>query len=359
MQEKLNPLQIAVLVYMTQSGVTLFSLPRLAAETFGTNGWAGLVGICALVNINILLIALVYKYGKGRSVFGILEAVMPFWLLVPFYLMIAVLFIGLAVMVTKKYILLLKMLFYQETPVSIFLGMAFILCFILLTGGIYHIGKATTVLFFVTIWTVLLLSFHVSEFSFLRMTPFFFKETKDVLEGAMNIYTAFLGFELSLFLFPYVQKKWTKSLFIGNGITSFVYISVTFICFGFFSFKQLSNDMYPVITLLEYIRFPFVERVENLIFTLFALKVLITIVMYLWAGQQLLEQSFQKLNPRFLVVSMLSIGYSISFIPDVIREVDEWLKWLTYVISAAALCLPLALFLVMGIEKLMKRRDAA
>ncbi|NMH68713.1 GerAB/ArcD/ProY family transporter [Bacillus sp. RO3] len=356
MKEKLHPFQVALLIYMIQSGVTLFSIPRLSAEAFGTNGWIGLFFLVGIVMLNILTIGLVYKWGKGQSIFIIIENVFPKWLFVPLYLFISVVFTLLATLVTKKYILMLKMLFFRDTPSIIFVGMFFLLSFFLLRGCIYEIGKANVLLFFLTIWTMLLLTFHLSEFSFTRMTTFIMEGEKDLLKGGLNVFAAFLGFELSLFLIPYVQKNFIKGVFLGNTITSFIYISVSFVCYGFFSFEYLLNDLFPVITLIEYVKFPFVERVENLIFTLFALKVLITVVMYLWASKELISHSFPKLKSNFISFSLLMIGTLISFIPDIIREVDQWLEWLTYLDIGIAILLPIMLIAFIGLHKVKQKK---
>ncbi|BCB04645.1 GerAB/ArcD/ProY family transporter [Bacillus sp. KH172YL63] len=355
MKEKLHPFQLALLIYMIQSGITLFSIPRLSAEAFGTNGWIGIVVICVIVTLNILLISLVNKWGEGQSIFVIIENVIPKWLAIPFYLTVSIIFTLLATMVTKKYILLLKMLFFRDTPSIIFVGMFFLMSFLLLKGCIYEIGKATVLLFFLTIWTMLLLTFHLSEFSFTRMTMFLMEGKKDLLSGGLSVYSAFLGYELSLFLIPHVQKNFTKGVILGNGITSFIYITVSFVCYGFFGYKYILNDLYPVITLIEYVKFPFVERVENLIFTLFALKVLITVVMYLWASKELVSHSFQKLKPDFISLLLLTVGALLSFIPEISREVDEWLKWLTYIDTAIAIALPIFLLVLIGLNKVKER----
>ncbi|MEA3319481.1 MAG: GerAB/ArcD/ProY family transporter [Bacillota bacterium] len=355
MKEKLHPFQVALLIYMIQSGVTLFSVPRLAAEAFGTNGWIGILPVSLIVCILLLLIGLIFKWGKGQSIFTILGGVVPRWILIPLYLLIACNFTILAILVTKKYILLLKMLFFQDTPSLVFILMFFVLSYLLLSGDIYQIGKATVILFFFTIWTMLLLTAHLSEFSFVRMTTFFFQGDKDLLKGGLNIFSAFLGFELSLFLFPYVQNHFTKTLLIGNGITTLIYFSVSFVCFGFFSFDYIIQDLYPVITLIEYVKFPFIERVENLIFSLFALKVLITVVMYLWAGKELVQNSFPRLKPNFIVFSLLTFGYLVSNIPKVIREVDQWLLWFTYIETGIVFILPILLLFLLAVNKLRKR----
>ena len=73
MAEKLSPFHITILVYMTQSGIIIFTLPRQLAEHFGTNGWLFLVPCFVISSLNIYLISLVYHMGKGRSIFLILE----------------------------------------------------------------------------------------------------------------------------------------------------------------------------------------------------------------------------------------------------------------------------------------------
>ncbi|KPB06287.1 GerAB/ArcD/ProY family transporter [Bacillus sp. CHD6a] len=356
MNERLHPFQIAILIYMTQSGVTLFSIPRLTAEAFGTNGWAGLIIVFIIININILLISLCYKFGHGRSIFEILESNIFRWFLIPFYLAVSIVFIVLAVLVTKKYIILLKILFYQETPFFVFFCMALLLSYMLLTGGIYQIGKTTIVLFFITIWTVFLLAFPIKEFEIIRLTPFLFQGEKSIFKDGMNVYTAFLGFELSLLLFPYVQKKWTKSIFIGNAITTIIYLGVSFVSYGFFSFEQLKMEMYPVITILESIDIPFIERVENAIFSLFSLKVLITIVMYFWAATIMIKQVNHNVNSKIINIVVLLVGYFISLIPKVLRDVDLWLKWFTYILSSLAMIIPILLLLIIFIENFLKSR---
>lgn len=257
-----------------------------------------------------------------------------------------------------KFSMILKMLFYQNVSLIYFLSMGFILIYMLLRKELYQIAKATVVLFYFTVWTVFLLAFHLPEFSFIRLTPFIFKGETDVLNGGMSIFTALLGYELSILFIHMIERKRLISLLAGNTITSLIYFGVTFVSFGFFSFEQLLREMYPVVTLLGYISFPVLERVENFTFSVFGLKVLMTTVMYLWGAKELLQYQFKRIKSDFILIGILIIGFFVSFIPKVIKDVEQWLLYITYAASAIAFLVPIFLLLTVLLTKKMNRNPA-
>lgn len=345
MKEKLSPFQVSILIYLIQSGVMLFSLPRITAEVFGTNGWIGIIIASIIANINLILIWSVFKVSNGKSMFELMKRI-PRWITLPLCSFIAVVWILLGVMVIVKFSMLLKLLFYPNISLIFLYSMGFILSYLMIKKGIYHIAKTTVILFYFTIWTVFLLSFHIPDFSFVRLTPFIFQGGKDLLKGGMSIYTSLLGYELSLLFLHSVEKKRLRALLIGNTITSLIYLGVCMVCFGFFSFEQLRHDMYPVVTLLGYISFPVLERVENFTFSVFGLKVLVTTVMYLWAGKEVLVDQFKGIKPKFILHGILIISIFVSLIPKIISDVDKWLEYLTYAATAIAFLFPAFLLML-------------
>jgi spore germination protein (amino acid permease) len=356
MKEKLSPIQVSILVYMIQSGVILFSLPRLTGEAFGTNGWISIIIVSAIVNINLVLIWYVFKVSAGRSMFELMSHI-PKWIRLILCIFLSGIWFGLGTLVMVKYILLLKMLFYQNVSTLLLMGMGLILTFQLVRKGIYHIAKATFVLFYFTVWTIFLLLFHLQDFSFIRLTPFIFQGEKDLLRGGIGIYTALLGYELVILFLHNVEKKRLKAILVGNTITSIIYLGVCFVSYGFFSFDMLLEDMYPVVTLLEYISFPVLERVENLIFSLFGLKVLITTVMYLWASNEVVAQQFQRIKPKYILLIILSLSFFISVFPKIMRQVDQWLEYLAWVEIGVAFLLPLLLLAVAFFTRNAKKEN--
>jgi spore germination protein (amino acid permease) len=358
MKERLHPIQISILIYMIQNQIVLFSLPRLTAESYGTNGWLGLIFIYVLVNINIMLIAIIYKMGKGKSIFEIIETMIPKWVMLPVYLFIIGTWIGMASMVMKMYILIIKMFFFPGVPVTLFIVLITYLCFLLLKGGIYHISKASVLFFILTIWMIFLFIYLIPEFDFTRFTTFYLKGNTDFMMGSVHVYSAFLGFEISILFFHMVEKKWTKSIFIGNLMNMSIYCIITFLGYGFFSFNQLLNDIYPVITMLEYIEIPFLARVENLIFSFLAFRVILTIVIYYWGAQQVCRNINSRLKPNYWMLIILTVGIFISLIPETLFDVEKWLDRISYFAIGIAWLLPLFVLCILYFQNLMNRGNS-
>src|SRR5690606_35089292 len=109
-------------------------------------------------------------------------------------------------------------------------------------------------------------------------------------------YLSFIGYELFLFLIPYVSKKtnFTMALFAGNFVLTIVYLTICILSFGFFSFEQLRSLEFPVLDFLSYLQLPFVERVENFLFALLLIKVLITSILYFWVAEITLKRMVPK-----------------------------------------------------------------
>jgi spore germination protein (amino acid permease) len=352
-EEKLYPFHIAILIYMIQTGVFIMSLPRLLAENFGYNGWLALIAISLLVNLNIYIISLVYRLGKGKSIFQILEGALPKFILYPFYMILIGLWGLTGCMVIKNYVYIFQIVSYNTTHAMLMKLLVDILAFLLVIKGIYNISKAATSFFWITIWMVILLLFFIKDFEWARLTPFLFKGETHFLEGGFIIYTAFLGYELCLLLFPHVdhKKKFFRAVYIGNWITTVTYLVFCFICFGFYSFDQLRNMIYPLLDILSYIRLPFIERIENLLFGFFLFTTIITVVMYAWSAQETLARMVPNINKKILAFIIITAAYFISWIPDSLNEVGKWLQYLGYAEIVVAVGLPLLLIFILLIHK--------
>nr|WP_238327728.1 GerAB/ArcD/ProY family transporter [Paenibacillus gorillae] len=144
-KERLAPFHVMILIFMTQSGVMSFILPQLLADNFGTNGWASVIGFGLIATVNIGLIGLIYKLGRGRSIFEILEQAFPKFLLYPIYAAIASLWTMLGCLAGKEYVLIFQMFAFPTTNPMVFKLALDVLVFWLLTKGIYNISKAATI----------------------------------------------------------------------------------------------------------------------------------------------------------------------------------------------------------------------
>ncbi|WP_151736631.1 GerAB/ArcD/ProY family transporter [Paenibacillus tengchongensis] len=353
MNEKIRPFNLAVLVYMSQVGIVVFTLPRTLADYFGTNGWLILIPCFLLSGFNIYLISLVYKLGNGRSVFEIMEQSIPKPLLYPFYMGLTAVWMMFGCVIGKKYVLLFQMLAFPTTNPMLFKLMFDILAFMLITKGIYTISRAATMFFWITAWMYLLLLWVLPDFNWVRLTPFILQGGHNQFKGLLEVYGAFLGYEISILLFPYIdrRKKMMAAIQAGNAYLSVSYINLGLVSFGIFSSDQLKQLLYPLLDILAYIQFPFVERLENLLYGFFMFLVLMTVVMYWWGAVETAGRIVPRLKRQVLAFVLLAITYGISFLPKTIDEIDAWISFLGNITTGVAFGLPVLLITVLLIQK--------
>ncbi|MFM1651682.1 GerAB/ArcD/ProY family transporter [Brevibacillus sp. B_LB10_24] len=353
MTEKLSQFHAAVLIFMIQSGVVVLSLPNLEARYFGTNGWLFLIVCFLAVSVNICLISIVFRLAKGRSVFAILEQSVPKFILYPLYFVVSMLWGILGSIIAKEYVLIFQMVAFPTIDPMLFLLALLFLAFLLVTKGINSISKSATVFFWLYIWMLLLLFYFFSDFEWGRLTPFVFKGGHDQWRGGLDIFSAFLGYELCLLLFPFADKntKLMKATFVGSILLIVTYLAVSVVSFGFFSLGQLKILTFPVIELLAYIKFPFVERVENLLYGFFLFSSLITSTMYIWAAKETSQRIWKRADTSLLTFFIILITYGFTFIPRVLNEVWEWLEYVTRIQTGLVFGLPLILIFLLQFQR--------
>lgn len=346
-KEKLNHFHIALLIYMIELDVAAFSIPRLVAENFGTNGWVMLIPISGVVVINVLLYRIVYRIGGGASIFELLEASVPKFMLVPFYVLLALFWICLGASIGKHFLLVFRLIAFETTsPMLIFILFCFMV-YALLTKTIYGICKANTIFFVLSVWIVALTAYFWEDWKLIRFTGFWFKGALDggALQNWTEVYSVFVGYELCAFLFPFVdgKSKLFRAVMIGHLSFTGVMLLTTWVCFGFFSFEQLKGLQYPLISSLEYIELPFVNRVENLVFTFFLFSNLISAVMFCFAALLTLRRIFPGAREKVLEASITLMVYGVGWGPQLLRQSIQLLRYMFKIEMALAFALPVIL----------------
>lgn len=352
-QEKLHRFSIAILIFNTQAGVVQFILPRTIATHFGTNGWIVVIPVYLAVSLNIVLINTVYRLGKGKSIFAILEGGLPKWFLVPIYLFVGGIFAMIGCLVVKQYVLIYQMIVFPSTSDMLMKIFIDILVFLFVSKGIYNMSKANMMIVFI-LFAILPTGFMLlNDLDVMRLTPYVFKEGKDWLQGFANVYAAFMGYELSLLLFPYAEKntKWLKYVHFGNSITMFIYLSTTLLCYGFFSYLELVHLSFPLLDMFGYLQFSFVERIQNFLFSVFLLSMIVTAGMYFWSSQQIYSAVFTKIPWKLLLLLLMLTSIGVSYIPKSLIIVEKWFRVLSLCEIGAAISLPILAILAILIQR--------
>ncbi|KRE34033.1 GerAB/ArcD/ProY family transporter [Paenibacillus sp. Soil724D2] len=362
MRAKLPFYQTTIMANFAQTGVVIISLPRLISENIGTNGWAALLICSSVAALNLLLISFVYKFGRGRSIFEISQSALPKFILVPFFGVIAGLWAMLGSLVGKEYILILKSLSFPSLHPAYLYILFEILVFLLLTKGIMSISRTAVLSFYIIIWNFLLIFYTFEDFDLSRMTTFWFRDATHSIKGWIEVYIAFLGYELCLLLFPYSNEKThlIRAFQLANLITTFSYTLTVFVAFGFFSLHQLQHLKYPVLNLLSYVELPFVKRIDDFVFNITLFRVLMTSVLYSWAALETIKWLLPTSNKQWMPYVILVIFplAAMFVIPSALEKTEQWLSLFGISEAGVAFLLPIFLLVILLINKYRGRNYA-
>lgn len=345
MREKLAHLHVVVLIYMVQAGLVLFRFPQLEADYFGTNGWVSLLICFVAAAFNILLLLPVLKMARGRSIFDIMERSVPRMVLLPFYLAIAAIWGMNASTAAKEYVHILKMVIFPTVSPWVFALTIGLLAYYLYGKGIYNIAKAAIIFFVLSVWMTFLLFYFFEEFRWSRMTPFLFQDSKQLLAGFMNVYPSYLGYELVLLMIPYAdaKTKLARAAFKATFFASMLYLFVGVVCFGIFSLQQLRMSTFPVLDLLAIIRFPFMERIENLFYGFFLFSNIVTSTVYYWAASQFGGRIAPRWQGKPVGAAIIAACVGLSLVPNTLMETEKWVRYAGYAGMGVAIGLPVVL----------------
>ena len=118
-----------------------------------------------------------------------------------------------------------------------------------------------------------------------------------------------VGFEMVLFVYPYVQDKGKtalKSLTLANIAVTSLYTFLTFATFVFFSPKQLEMIPDPLVYMLKGVSFVVVDRVDLLFLSIWIVSVMTSYVSYLYiAGKGIQHLTKRKRTTGSIIIAAL------------------------------------------------------
>ncbi|OUB06008.1 hypothetical protein BK709_15585 [Bacillus thuringiensis serovar shandongiensis] len=121
---------------------------------------------------------------------------------------------------------------------------------------------------------------------------------------------SFIGFEISFFLYLFLQKKQyaTQGIIIANTLTFLFYLFTIVICFLYFSPDAITEFNQPVLNLLKVIEFSFLERFDMILLAIYLIVVSTTWIPYVYVAVFCSSQLIGKPNHTLHVAIFLSFS---------------------------------------------------
>ncbi|MEF3304734.1 GerAB/ArcD/ProY family transporter [Paenibacillus sp. GYB003] len=273
--DQITIMQYVFIINGFQVGVGVLSLPREVAEKAGTDGWMAIV-LSWLVGIlaGYAWIKAMEKYPELTpfELFPRLFGTVIGKIVIAGY----VVYFGFySFLIQVKSMLYIKAWLLPKTPDFVIVSLFALPTLLIVRSRVRILGRFSELIFYMTTWMLFIVLIPIKDGSVLHLLPFFKEGLSPIIQAMGVTIYSMVGFEISGFLYPYLQNKKyaVRGMIAANTLTMLTYLFVTIACFIYFSPAEVTEYNQPVLNLLKVIEFRFLERFDMVFFAVYLLVV--------------------------------------------------------------------------------------
>ena len=352
-----NAFLVMFVIHVTQTGVGLAGLPRIVYLEAEHDGWISVLLAGVLTGIILWVMFLLLReyesadlYGIQVDLFGKLFGRM---LGVMYMVYLSSVFFDICM----NYVEIVQAWIFSDMPTWVLSGVIISLAVYASLSGIRMVVGFSFISFLMTFWLILVLISPLKYSDPTHLFPIMNTGIKNIASGIYKTSFSIMGFELLLFVYPYIQEKKKALLYaeLGNLYTTILFTVVTVVCITFFAGESLKRTIWPVLSLFKIVRLPNLERFEFIAVSFWLLIILPNLCSYLWAASKGFTRLFNIKQSKgiYIIAGLAWLGnffikarYQMNLITDYIGEAGFFL----------AICYPAILYAVVVIKKKLKKR---
>jgi spore germination protein (amino acid permease) len=326
--EKISLNQLVCLVILTQVGVHVLKMPYDESRNAGYDSWLSILigGLIAQAAIWII-----YELGKrypDRSLPQYISAIVgrPLGFILNF--LIAAFFVESSLMVVVSYTDVINRWVLFRTPWIVLIGVSFIIIAYISSSTLRSIATITQtlMLMFLICFAIIFIS-GMGKGDWRHFLPVGTHGIGAILKDSFPAIWAYSGYELLLFVFPFLKYHKKKDILIAmsvaNAFTTLFYVSIAVIVTYNFSESQLKSIPEPMIFILRKFNWPVVQSLDILFMTIWVSMVAVTGYVYLYLSARFLAfVGSKEIRNHTLLVWILTI---VCFVVGLWGSDRQWL----------------------------------
>ncbi|ODG92204.1 spore gernimation protein [Gottfriedia luciferensis] len=292
--KKISINQLICLVILNQVGVSILSIPHTESLIAGYDSWMSMIIGGLIAQLAILIVYYLGKTYPDRSFQQYISSIIgkPLGLLIN--LLFAAYCAESCLMLIVSYTDVINRWLLFETPWFVLIGLLVIVSGYIASSTLRSIATITQ-----SIMSMFLIGFmiiFISGFGNGDLRHFFPIGTHGIgpiIKGAIPAFWTFAGYELLLYVFPFVKCKKKKHILIAmsvaNGVTTAFYVFISLIATYNFSENQLNIIREPLVFILRKFRWPVVQSLDILFIAIWLSVTLVTAYIYLFLSARYLS----------------------------------------------------------------------
>jgi spore germination protein (amino acid permease) len=291
--EKISIGSLVSLVILTQIGAHIISIPYEESLHSGYDSWMSLL-LGGVIAQGIILI--IYQLGKRNAdrplpsyIFEItgkpLGAILNF--------LIAAYCVENSLIVIVSYSDVLSRWVLFETPWFVLIGVSCMIAAYIASSNLRSMVTITKLIMIMFLICILIIFVSgVGRGDFRNFLPVGNHGIGSIIKDSIPTLWAYSGFELLLYVFPFVSCHKKKNIFIAmsaaNGFTTMIYVLVAVIVTYNYSESQLKVIPEPMVYILRKFNWPVVQSLDIVFMTIWLSMTTVTVFVYLFLGARYL-----------------------------------------------------------------------
>ena len=352
--KKIGSVEFLFIIFQTQVGVGILSLPATLYSSAGKDGWIAIllagIGFQGVIFVIYFLskrfpTLTLYEYAPkivGR-LFGTLISIAY------------ILFAGLtAILVLQLFQISIRTWILPKTPSIIILLLLSLSGAYLVSGRVKVLGRFDqfVTVFVVPLIVMILITLRFSDIRYIL--PIGENGIGPILKATPEGFFSMIGFEMALFVFPYLQQKGKSaliSLTISNISVTCFYCFITLATYVFFSPQQFKTIQDPTVYMLKGISFLIVDRIDLLFLSIWTVSVLTSFGSYLYISSEGVKILTKRKEATWSIIITTLLILGLSLFPHSSFTVPTLSKYHAMASYFFVLGIPLLLLVISYIRK--------
>ncbi|NQX63846.1 GerAB/ArcD/ProY family transporter [Paenibacillus qinlingensis] len=300
-EESITRRQLVSLVIMVQLGTEVLSLPHVEARVAGHDTWLAVLVAALTAQVGITLLWWLGSRYPKRNFYAYISLIVGKPIGASINLLFGCYYALSGLLLTVFYCDILKRWLFPLTPRWVLILMLLLVCGYAATSTLKQLANVSqTFMVFAYISFLLIVFSGIYGLDVRNLLPILPSGWYPVLKGAYSAFSAYVGYDLLLYAYPYVQsqnkKKLLISMTLANASTAVFYIAVCLICSMKFNLKQLEVIPEPIIFILKNYQLNVLQSIDILFLIFYVCLVSATIYVYFFMA----VKAFQHLRRQGL-----------------------------------------------------------
>ncbi|HFJ9466997.1 GerAB/ArcD/ProY family transporter [Bacillus sp. FSL L8-0199] len=307
MSHMISPFFVFFVIHGEQFGAGVLGFSRIIAKEAGYDAWIGVLFTGIVIHCLIWIMYYMLSLIDG-SILDIHTYVLGPFLGKLFNIGFMLYFLMMSVSTLRTYVEIVQVWLFPTASTLILSIILSILIYYIISSGFRVITGICVISIFASISYMILCLYCLIRFGhFENFLPMFNHNISEILLAAKGSGYTMAGFEIILMIYPFIKspKKSFKFAQYSVLFSNFLYLLSVISALAFFSEGQLSKMIWSQLSMTQVIQFSFLERIEYIVVCGYALIMISSIILPLWAHTRGMRGIFHIKQKYILRISLI------------------------------------------------------